>query len=93
MRLVGEKSTIKVDAIDPDDTFLALDKLLGDSPKRRHHAKLVCPLGTKPQTVGIYSHVRICADPPALVYASPLRHNHDFFSHGVGKTWILKTTL
>lgn len=90
LALVGAKSTIKVDSIDPDNTCVALDQILGEGAKRSLHAKLVCPLGTKPQTLGIYSYVRTCADPPAIVYASPWRHNHDFFSHGVGETWILK---
>ena len=65
-------------------------KVLGDGRARGDYAKIVCPLGTKPQTLGVYSYVRQCADPPAVVYAGPLRYNHDFFSHGDGPTWILK---
>lgn len=90
LAVVGEGLTVKVDSIDPDATRQALVKIFGDESKRGPHAKVVCPLGTKPQTLGIYSYVRKCADPPAVIYASPLRHNHGFFSHGVDKSWILK---
>jgi hypothetical protein len=88
--LIGEKSTVKVEALDPDATYRALGQILGDTDKRSQHARVVCPLGTKPQALGIYSYVRECSDPPAIVYAGPLRHNHEFFSHGIGITWILK---
>lgn len=90
LAVVGEELTEKVDSIDPDKTHAALVRIFGDGSRRSQHAKIVSPLGTKPQTLGIYSYVRECTDPPAVLYASPLRHNHEFFSHGVGKTWILK---
>jgi hypothetical protein len=90
--LVGGQTTEKVDAIDPENVHVALSRIFGPEDKRSPCAKIICPLGTKPQTVGIYSYVRSCVDVPAIVYASPLRHNHDLFSHGVGSTWILKQT-
>lgn len=92
LAVAGGELTQKVDPIDPDATYLALIRILGECDKRGHHTKVVCPLGTKPQTIGIYSYVRKCVDPPAILYASPLRHNHEFFSHGVGVTWILMGT-
>jgi hypothetical protein len=92
LAVVGAELTVNVDSIDPDATYAALEGILGDRMKRGQHAKIVCPLGTKPQTLGIYSYVRNCIDPPAVLYASPLRHNHEFFSHGVGKSWILRRT-
>jgi hypothetical protein len=90
LALVGEGRIQKVDPIDPNATAEALVQIFGDGRGRGEHAKIVCPLGTKPQTLGIYSYMRECADPPAVVYASPLRHNHGFYSHGVGKSWVLK---
>lgn len=90
LALVGEGRSERVDPIDPEATKAALVRVLGDVHGRGEHAKMVCPLGTKPQALGLYTYMRECTDPPAVVYASPLRHNHDFYSHGVGKTWILK---
>jgi hypothetical protein len=90
LALVGDALIENVDAIDPDQTKDVLTKVLGDSERRGTHARIICPLGTKPQAIGIYSYLRECADPPAVIYASPIRHNHEFFSHGVGATWVLK---
>ena len=88
--IIGNQPIEKVDAIDPDEATTSLIHILGKGNVRSPHAKVICPLGTKPQTLGIYSYARACIDPPAIIYASPLRHNHDFFSHGIGNMWILK---
>ena len=90
IKLVGERSIIRVDAIDPMSTVEGLKACLGAEDIRAPHCKVVCPLGTKPQTVGVYIYARACIDPPALVYASPLRHNHNFYSCNIGKSWFLK---
>lgn len=91
LALVGGDPAIKVDPIDPDATIIALAKIFGEASQRNRLAKIISPLGTKPQTLGIYTYLRDCADPAALVYAGPLRHNHSFFSHGIGATWLLKS--
>jgi hypothetical protein len=91
LAVAGNGCTQRVDAIDPDAACEALKTLCGPPLKRSHDARIVVPLGTKPQTLGIYYYVRQCADSPAVLYASPLRHNHEFFSHGIGRSWILKS--
>jgi hypothetical protein len=90
--LVGDEACAKIDPIDPEATHQALRRIFSTDAKRGSRAKIICPLGTKPQTLGIYSYVRECVDTPAIVYAGPLRHNHEFFSHGIGATWVLKNT-
>ena len=90
LAVVGEGRSEKVDPIDPDATKAALVRIFGGVHARSEYAKIICPLGTKPQTLGIYSYMRECTDPPAVVYASPLRHNHEFYSYGLGNTWVLK---
>jgi hypothetical protein len=90
LALVGNEPPERVESIDPAATTAALDRILGDGKKRGERANFVCPLGTKPQTVGLYEYLRRCVDPPAIIYAGPLRHNHEFFSHGIGATWLLK---
>ena len=87
--LAGPQAVRKVDALDPDDAGATLAEVLGGSP-RSDFAKIVCPLGTKPQTLGIYGYVRQADDPPAILYAGPLRHNHTFYSAGFGETWVLQ---
>lgn len=78
-----------VDGIDPEASEKMLSVVL-QGGERGNVAKIVCPLGTKPQALGLYNFVRKAVDPPAIVYASPLRHNHGFYSRGVGPTWLLK---
>ena len=89
LALVGEGAVRKVDALDPDAVSATLADVLGGSG-RDDFARIICPLGTKPQTLGIYDYVRAADDPPAIVYAGPLRHNHTFYSTGCGETWVLK---
>ena len=90
LALVGEDAIRNVDALEPDATSEALAAILGESADRDNFARIVCPLGTKPQTLGVYNYLRRTDDPPAVVYAGPLRHNHSFFSKGLGETWLLK---
>ena len=90
--LVGETRIKKADSIDPAGAQQVLKEVFEDSIERGKHAKAVSPLGTKPQVVGIYEYLRTADDPPSILYASPLRHNHGFSSHGTGETWILKQT-
>lgn len=90
LTLVGEQEVRRIDALDPDAASATLADVFGSSG-RNDFARIICPLGTKPQTLGIYDYVRKADDPPAIVYAGPLRHNHAFFSTGIGPTWVLKT--
>ena len=90
LTLVGEREVRKTDGLDPDAARATLAEVFGGAG-RSGVARIVCPLGTKPQTLGIYDYVRQADDPPAIVYARPLRRNHAFFSTGIGRTWLLKT--
>ena len=90
LTVVGKEEVRKIDALDPDEASATLADVLGRSGMG-DFARIICPLGTKPQTLGIYDYVRKADDPPAIVYAGPLRHNHAFFSTGIGSTWVLKT--
>lgn len=92
LQLAGDGLVKRVDGLDPDASVRLLVDILGETGKRGEFASIVSPLGTKAQTLGVYSYARRCAAPPAILYASPLRHNHEFFSHGVGTTWLLKAS-
>ena len=90
LAIVGKHLAERVEPIDPAAVRNSLAKILGPESERSQFSRVISPLGTKPQTLGIYSYIRKCIDPPAIVYASPLRHNHEFFSHGIGNSWILQ---
>ena len=76
-------------ALDPEGTCSLLNDVLGGADERSEYARMICPLGTKPQAVGAYLYSRMAIDPPALIYTGPLRHNHSYFSRGLGKSWII----
>jgi hypothetical protein len=86
---VGKHSLTLADAIDPELVCGTIRQVFGDEADRSDHAKILCPLGTKPQAFGAYIYTRKAVDPPALIYAGPLRHNERFYSHGIGSTWLL----
>lgn len=90
IKLVGQDNVLRVDAVDPVASAGAMAQCFRDGTGRAPHGKIICPLGTKPQALGVYLFVRDCLEPPAIVYASPMRHNHEFYSKGIGTTWVLK---
>ena len=49
----------------------------------------IAPMGTKPQTVGLYSFLRKHPDRATVVYGSPIESNHEYISTGIGPTWEL----
>jgi len=86
---LGGQSVLEADAVDPNSIREVLRQVFGIESNRSDHAKVVCPLGTKPQALGVYLYTKDAVDPPAIIYAGPLRHNHGFYSHGIGRTWML----
>ena len=90
LSLTGNELRHEVDAIEPGSTTALLKNLLNTPPHHGPNAVIICPLGTKPQTLGVFEFLRESHDPPAIIYANPLRRNKSFFSRGTGRSWILK---
>ena len=86
---IGQYSMEKADSLDPESSLAMLTAVLGDPATRSEFSRALCPLGTKPQTIGAYLYLRMCIDPPAVIYSRALRHNHSFYSRGVGMTWLI----
>ena len=89
LSLVEGASVVKADSLDPDDSLTTLERTLGLPTVRSEFARAICPLGTKPQIVGAYKYLRLATDPPAVIYTGALRHNHSFYSRGVGTSWLI----
>jgi hypothetical protein len=85
----GPYSMERADALDPESSFAILVRVLGDPSTRSEFSRALCPLGTKPQTIGAYLYLRQCVDPPAVIYSRALRHNHSYYSRGIGATWLI----
>lgn len=91
LSLPDEHTVERADAVDPMSSRLLLEQMLGSpSSLGSHESHAVCPLGTKPQALGLYAYVRECVDPPAVIYAGVLRHNPAYYSTGVGKRWLIQ---
>ncbi len=87
--LLGEDSIAYADSRDPVQVKTALGSILGTRYPTKDWTCLVSPLGTKPQTVGLYCFWRENPDSCAVVYAQPLKHNERYYSMGSGPTWEL----
>ncbi len=89
--LLGQESIAYADSRDPLKVKAVLCDILDKRYPTRDWTPLVSPLGTKPQTVGLYSFWRENRGSFAIVYAQPLRHNEGYYSGGSGPTWELGT--
>ena len=87
--VVGENALKNADALDPESSLEVLETVFGPVEHRAEASRAICPLGTKPQIVGAYLYIRNSVDPPAVIYSGSLRHNHSFYSSGVGRSWII----
>lgn len=90
LNLTGNRHVKRVDSIDPEATASMLRATIGPTDRRNQNAVVICPLGTKPQTLGVFQYLRESRDPAAVIYANPMRHNKSFYSEGIGHSWILK---
>ena len=82
--LDDEVSIERADSLDPSSSTATLTSILGTPSSRPELSRALCPLGTKPQTLGAYNYLRECVDPPAVVYSRVLRHSR-YYSSGIGQ--------
>lgn len=90
IKLIGQEHILRVDPINPAEVVEMLEKRFGRSEQRSKRARVIVPLGTKPQALGAYMYARQCVDQPCVIYARPLRHNQTLYSHGTGNVWRIK---
>ncbi|MDA4110911.1 MAG: hypothetical protein OK439_00110 [Thaumarchaeota archaeon] len=91
IKLIGRENVIGLHSLDSDEVAISLRELLVSGKINMLSEKNCCivPLGTKPQTVGLYYFWREHQGQFEIQYASPFHVNEEFFSSGVGKTWLL----
>lgn len=88
INIVGKSKIEYIDSRNPVLASQQLYKILSDS-KYSNYNHVISPLGTKPQTLGLYLYISTNPSNTILVYGSPLRHNEPFYSRGIGRSWIL----
>ena len=86
---IAGASTIRyIHSRNPLEVSLQLQEILvNDDYADYNH--IISPLGTKPQTLGLYSYLSASPLNTILIYGAPLRHNEIFYSSGIGRTWEL----
>jgi hypothetical protein len=85
--LLGQESVAYADSRDPVEVKKSLEEVLCGRFSANAWTLVITPLGTKPQTLGLYLHWRERPNCSTLVYAQPLRHNERYYSVGSGPTW------
>jgi len=78
------------DSLDPQDTEQLLDRLIQDPVySTDKYDYTVSPLGTKPQTVGVYRFWRSRRGLFTVMYASPVRYREERATFPAGPTWLI----
>ena len=88
IELIGEDRIEYANSRNPFIIASELEKIIENYDLNDWHL-CIAPLGTKPQTVGIYLFWQKHKGECSLIYAQPLKHNKHFYSKGIGKTWSL----
>jgi hypothetical protein len=85
---VGKARIRYVDSRNPVLVSEQLKELLSNRTNAEYN-HIISPLGTKPQTLGLYLY--LSTDPPStvVIYGSPSRHNELFYSKGIGRSWVI----
>lgn len=88
INIVGKSRIEYVHSRNPVKVAQQLNKILS-KPKYSKYNHVISPLGTKPQTVGLYLYLSTNPVNTVLIYGAPSRHNELFYSRGIGRTWFL----
>jgi len=88
INIVGKSKIEYMDSRNPVLASQQLHKILSNSKYSKYN-HVISPLGTKPQTLGLYLYLSTNPLNTIIVYGSPLRHNEPFYSKGIGRSWIL----
>jgi len=89
INIVGKSNIEYIDSRNPVLVAEVLKSIL--SKRCSKYNCLISPMGTKPQTFGLYLYLAMKPTNSNLIYSAPLRHNDLFYSKGIGRTWLLPT--
>lgn len=88
INVVGESRIKYIHSRNPVMVFRQLRELLSSSDNLQYN-HIISPLGTKPQTLGLYLYLSTHPSNTVIIYGSPSRHNELFYSKGIGRSWVL----
>ncbi len=90
INLVGSQNIEKIDSMVPINVYSQLQNRFSSLAYIEKNV-MFAPLGTKPQTVGLYLYLKKYPINKIIFYASPRVKNELQISTGIGKAWILRT--
>ncbi len=88
INIVGKSRIEYIDSRNPVKVAQQLYEILSKSKYSRYN-HVISPLGTKPQTLGLYLYLSTNPANTILIYGAPLRHNELFYSRGIGRSCTL----
>jgi len=88
IKIIGESNIKYLDSRNPLKVYKQIRSIISSSEYSDYN-HIFSPLGTKPQTLGLYLYLRENPLNTILIYGAPLRHNDLFYSEGIGRSWIL----
>lgn len=90
IKLVGGDKIRYLDSRNPYKVYSGLRKLFyhGEWDLDNWNC-CISPLGTKPQLIGLYQFWREYPCNFSIIYGQSMRFNKDFYSGGIGRTWLL----
>lgn len=91
INIVGQSNIKYIDSRDPIIVAEGLKSIISEGYSK--YNCLISPMGTKPQTFGLYLYWSANTVNTTLIYSAPLRHNDLFYSKGIGRTWLLPSKL
>lgn len=87
-KIVGTNDERHASAFDPHSVVLHLDKIKEKFAFKKYKW-IIVPLGTKPQSLGIYLFWRKNPNLFSILFADPLFDNPAYYPKGIGKTRLL----
>jgi hypothetical protein len=85
------EQVFKSHSLDPEDSERLLGRLISEPQYSIDKYKYtVAPLGTKPQTLGLYRFWRKNRGLVTVMYASPVRYREERATFSAGRTWLME---
>ena len=89
LSMVDSSSIYYSHSQDPVANLKLLEELIKPENGNIKNNWYIAPLGTKLQALGAYAFVSRWPDAASIIYSSPLSHNEDKFSKGIGRTFVM----
>jgi hypothetical protein len=86
---LDDSCVFRVDPRNPISTYRFLCETITSANWEAGTNFYIAPMGTKPETVGVFAFCRDYPDSATVIYCSPINHRHEYLSQGVGDVWEL----